>query len=92
MNDTAGDKRPGSTPPIRIRLDPTRCAGHGICALIAADRISLDAWGFAVVDATPIGGRALRRRARRVVAACPAGALSVEEVPDHSGSAAPLRR
>ena len=67
---------------VRLRLDPTRCGGHGICALIAADRIELDAWGFPVVDPTPLDDRRQRRLGRRAVAACPRGALSLEDVED----------
>lgn len=91
MTDAAGPRRPQKAPPVRVRIDPTRCAGHGICALIAGRRIGLDAWGFAVVDPTPIDDAALRRRARRAAAACPRGALIVEDVPDRSGTAAALR-
>lgn len=91
MSGPAVSRRPGKANPIRIRLDPTRCAGHGICALITAERIGLDGWGFAVVDPAPIDETALRRRARRAVAACPRGALSLEDVPDSSGTAAALR-
>lgn len=65
---------------MRLRLDPTRCGGHGVCALIAAERIELDAWGFPLVDPTPLDDRRLRRAARRAVAACPRGALSLEDV------------
>ena len=66
------------------------CGGHGICALISGERIGLDAWGFAVVDPTVIDVTTLRRRARRAVAACPRGALSIEDGPDPSGTAAAL--
>ena len=60
-----------------IRLDGARCDGHGICALRCPERICLDEWGFAKVDPRPVStGRALAR-ARRAVAACPAGALGL---------------
>lgn len=91
MSGVSPPRRDAKAPAVRLRLDPTRCGGHGICALILAERIGLDAWGFAVVDPTPIGEAALRRRARRAVAACPGGALSLEEVPDHSATGAALR-
>ena len=61
----------------RLVLDSAKCDGHGICALRCPDRVSLDAWGFAgVEDPGPLNGGVLRR-ARRAVAACPEGALSL---------------
>jgi ferredoxin len=68
-----------------VRIDPTLCRGHAICALFFADGIELDQWGFGkVVDASPTGRRALRR-ARRAAAACPNGAVVVTELPDPAG-------
>jgi hypothetical protein len=41
---------------IAVRIDPIRCRGHAICALLYAEGIELDEWGFGrVVDATPEG-------------------------------------
>ena len=91
MTGRAERGRSPDSPPVRLRLDPTRCAGHGICALVAAERIGLDGWGFAVVDDTPIDRAGLRRRALRAVAACPRGALSLDDAPDRSGTGAALR-
>ncbi|HET6811629.1 MAG TPA: ferredoxin [Acidimicrobiales bacterium] len=91
MSDPPASERASKAAPVRIRLDPTRCAGHGICALISGERIGLDGWGFAVVDPTEIGEANLRRRARRAVAACPRGALSLEEVPGPSRTGAAWR-
>jgi len=64
---------------VRLVLDAARCDGHGICALRCPDRISLDQWGYASVDPTPLQGRRMSRRARNVVAACPNGALSIAD-------------
>ena len=33
----------------RLRVDPTACAGHGLCADLLAERIGLDEWGFPIV-------------------------------------------
>lgn len=64
----------------RIRVDPTKCRGHGICALFHPDGIDLDRWGFGrVVEAEVADGRDLRR-ARRAAAACPNGAVVVVEI------------
>jgi len=63
-----------------VRIDPTLCRGHAICALYFADGIELDRWGFGrVVEPTPRTRRALRR-AVRAAAACPNGAVTVIEM------------
>lgn len=64
----------------RLVLDAALCDGHGICALRCPDRVSLDQWGYAAVDPTPLVGRRMNRRARNVVAACPEGALTIASV------------
>jgi|SRR5579872_4392533 len=71
----------------QLVLDPAACDGHGICALLFAERIGLDEWGSAAVRGGPFSGRVMLRRARRAVAACPAAALRLAVVP----SAAPAR-
>jgi ferredoxin len=56
------------------------CDGHGMCALVMPERISLDAWGYASVDGETLDNPRLVARAARVVHACPAGALTLEGV------------
>ncbi len=63
-----------------IRLDPIACDGHGICADLLPERISLDDWGYPVVDGTPVTGELLGH-ARRAAANCPALALRLEKPP-----------
>jgi ferredoxin len=65
----------------RITVDPVRCRGHGICALLAPDHIDLDRWGYPVVDAATLTTRRDRRRARRAARACPQRALHVQAAP-----------
>ena len=62
-----------------VTVDPIRCAGHGLCALALDERISLDEWGFPIVDATPLGSKRQVRRAQRAARACPRQALLVNE-------------
>ncbi len=59
---------------VRVRVDGTRCAGHGICALLLPGVVELDPWGFARADPEPVEGRDLAR-ARRAAAACPRRAV-----------------
>jgi ferredoxin len=61
----------------RLRVDPIRCDGHGLCAQLLPERVTLDDWGFPIVDPAPVG-RDLADHARRAVAACPVLALRLE--------------
>ncbi len=63
----------------RLRLDPGRCQGHGLCHWLAPDRLDLDEWGYPVVEAGALETARAVRRARRAVRACPAGALRLVE-------------
>jgi len=59
-----------------LRLNPVACAGHGACAELLPELISLDEWGYPVLAPGPVSA-GLARRARRAVAACPALALAL---------------
>ena len=74
---------------VRLVVDGAKCDGHGICALVLPERISLDAWGYASVESDPIKAKRTLARAKRAVAACPVRALSLIGPVD---VAAPLRR
>jgi ferredoxin len=63
-----------------LHLDGARCDGHGICVLRFPQRISLDEWGYAVIDARPIAAGLDLDRARRAVRACPEGALELSAI------------
>ena len=60
---------------FRLVVDPTACAGHGLCAELFPEGVSLDDWGFPVVGG-PVPDDQLKH-ARRAVSACPALALRV---------------
>jgi ferredoxin len=64
-----------------LGVDMVRCAGHGICSLVFPDRVALDEWGFAQVDATPLTTRRDRKRAVRAARACPRRALLLNGAP-----------
>jgi len=63
----------------RIVVDPIACTGHGVCADLLPERITLDDWGYPIIDGRPLDGDVLRH-ARRTVTACPALALRLEKV------------
>jgi ferredoxin len=67
----------GDPDTIRLTVDGSKCDGHGICALIIPERISLDAWGFADVESEPIEDPRTLARAKRAVNACPVRALTL---------------
>lgn len=60
-----------------LRVNPIACQAHGLCAELFPERISLDDWGYPVIDPTPIPS-SLEGHARRAVAECPAVALLLE--------------
>jgi ferredoxin len=60
----------------RLVLDPIACEGHGLCAELLPERISLDEWGYPIIDDAPIGPHLLAH-ARRAVATCPTLALAL---------------
>jgi ferredoxin len=57
-----------------LLVNPIACEGHGLCAELFPERISLDEWGYPVIDPAPLGP-GLEKHAKRAVAACPRVAL-----------------
>ncbi len=62
-----------------LRLDPIRCDGYGVCAMFLPERITLDEWGYPIIEPGPIPDRLLSH-ARRAAEACPVLALRLREV------------
>jgi ferredoxin len=63
---------------LRLRIDPTACTGHGVCADLLPEHIQLDEWGFPIIEPdVPYG---LAGPARRAVRSCPVLALRLERV------------
>lgn len=58
----------------RLRVNPILCTGHGLCAELLPEQISLDEWGYPILSDEPVPV-ALRKLARRAVHDCPALAL-----------------
>lgn len=59
---------------LELRVNPIACDGHGLCAELFPERITLDEWGYPIVDPRPLTPE-LRDHAERAVAACPTLAL-----------------
>ncbi|MDP9988351.1 ferredoxin [Arthrobacter sp. KFRI-F3372] len=62
--------RPGSALPV-LAVDRIACTGHGVCATLLPEHITLDEWGYPILDG-PIPKTA---DAELAVRYCPARAL-----------------
>jgi ferredoxin len=58
----------------KLRVNPIACSGHGLCAELLPELITLDEWGYPVIAGQPVPVR-LAKEARRAVTNCPALAL-----------------
>jgi ferredoxin len=59
-----------------LRVNPINCTGHGVCAELLPELVSLDEWGYPIIADHPVPP-ALDLEARRAVAACPTLALKL---------------
>ena len=57
-----------------LRVNPIACDGSGLCAELFPERISLDEWGYPIIDPRPVPPE-LKGHAARAVDACPTMAL-----------------
>ncbi len=64
----------------KLRVNPIACSGHGLCAELLPELITLDEWGYPVIADQPVPAR-LAREARRAVTDCPALALRLSRAP-----------
>jgi ferredoxin len=69
----------------RLAVDPIACTGHGVCAELLPEGITLDEWGYPLLAGGAIP-RELLRQARRAAAACPVRALKLLEEPAQPGT------
>lgn len=63
----------------QLQLDAIRCDGHGICAELFPEGITLDDWGYPILNGTAIPDY-LIEHAKRAVFACPVLALKLVDV------------
>ena len=68
--------QPQRRPTYRLRLDPISCHAHGLCAELLPETITLDEWGYPVIDNVAITSD-LVRHARDAAKACPTLALTL---------------
>ena len=72
----------------KLRVNPIACSGHGLCAELLPELISLDEWGYPVIADQAVPPR-LARQARRAVTDCPALALRLAAVPPRAAPGRP---
>ncbi len=61
----------------RLRVNPIACEAHGLCAELFPEWITLDDWGYPIVDDAIIPA-SLLEHAERAADACPTLALLLE--------------
>lgn len=62
---------------MRLRVDPIKCDGHGLCAELLPELVKLDDWGFPIIKPGSIPS-SLLGLTERAVSACPTLALLLE--------------
>ncbi|HEY0812487.1 MAG TPA: ferredoxin [Pseudonocardia sp.] len=60
----------------RLRVDPIHCHAHGVCAELLPEIVSLDEWGYPIVEDEELPPE-LVKTAKWAVKSCPALALSL---------------
>jgi ferredoxin len=68
--------RTGEGTVIRITIDPVACDAYGYCAELLPEVISLDEWGYPIVDGRPVPVE-LVAAARRAARDCPRRAVTL---------------
>ncbi len=63
---------------LRILIDPVACDAYGYCAELLPESISLDEWGYPIVDGKPLPPE-LVAMARRAARDCPRRAITLRE-------------
>jgi len=65
----------------RVTVDWIACQGRGLCAELLPERITMDPWGYPVLDGEPLPA-SLLGYARAAAKACPVRALRLAQVAD----------
>ena len=73
----------------RLKVNPIVCSAHGLCAELFPERVTLDDWGYPVIDGAPVDGD-LAAHARRAVAAARSCAQARSSVDSLNRNSEPL--
>jgi ferredoxin len=63
---------------LRISVDPVACDAYGFCAELLPEAITLDEWGYPIVDGMALPPE-LVATARRAARDCPRRALTLKQ-------------
>lgn len=63
---------------VRLRVHPITCTGHGLCAELVPELVTLDEWGYPLLARDGVVPPELEDHARRAVNVCPTLALELE--------------
>lgn len=63
---------------VRITIDPVACDAYGYCAELLPEAITLDEWGYPMIDDRPLRGE-FKALAKRAVRDCPTRAITMRE-------------
>jgi ferredoxin len=63
---------------LRITIDPVACEAYGYCSEILPEAISLDEWGYPMIDDRPLPAE-LVALAKRAVRDCPRRAITLRK-------------
>ncbi len=63
---------------VRVSIDPVACDAYGFCAELLPEAITLDEWGYPIVDGRSLAPD-LVAAARRAARDCPRRAISLRE-------------
>jgi ferredoxin len=69
----------------RLRVDWPACKAHGVCAELVPELVTLDEWGYPLIEAAAVP-RSVLAHAQRAVTACPTLALSLVVAPEQPAS------
>jgi ferredoxin len=61
-----------------IAIDPVACDGYGYCAELLPEHVTLDEWGYPIVDGQPLGTDQVAL-ATRAAAECPRRAFMLKQ-------------
>lgn len=64
---------------MRVRVDPTKCKGYGLCAQESPAVFELDEWGFATTPNDGVVATTNEDSARRATKLCPESAITIED-------------
>ncbi|WP_241827574.1 ferredoxin [Actinopolymorpha singaporensis] len=64
---------------MALHVDPIACVAHGLCAELLPEAVTLDEWGYPIVDERLLTEEEVRH-ARRAAAGCPTLARRLERI------------